>query len=183
MPAIKALIFDRDGTLIEHVPYLHKPDDVRVLPEVRDGLAAAQAAGLKLFLHTNQSGVGRGMFTLADAEACTARMIELLDLGPALFAGVCTAPEHPKEPAVYRKPSPRFAQEIMAQFGFEPQEICYVGDRGSDLETAHAAGTRAVGVATGLEDLAAELSEAGLGHYPIFPSFRAAMDHVLSWSA
>ena len=180
MPAIKALILDRDGTLIEHVPYLHKPENVRVLPGVREGRAAARAAGVKLFLHTNQSGVGRGMFTVADAEACTARMIALLDLGPDLFAGVCTAPEHPKAPAIYRKPSPRFAQEIMAAHGFVPEELCYVGDRGSDLETAHAAGTRAVGVATGLDDLEAELREAGLGHYPLFKSFRAAIDHVLS---
>jgi D-glycero-D-manno-heptose 1,7-bisphosphate phosphatase len=181
MPAIKALVLDRDGTLIEHVPYLHRPQDVRVLPEVREALAAARAAGLRLFLHTNQSGVGRGFFTVADAEACTARMIELLDLGSDLFARVCTAPEHPKDPAVYRKPSPRFAREIMAEFGFKPEEICYIGDRGSDLETGHAAGTRAVGVATGLDNLEAELREAGLGQYLIFPSFRAAIDHVLSW--
>lgn len=180
MPAIKALVLDRDGTLIEHVPYMHKPEEVRVLPGVREALAAARAAGLKLFLHTNQSGVGRGLFTVADAEACTARMVELIDLGPDLFARVCTAPEHPKEPAVYRKPSPRFAREIMAEFGFRAQEICYIGDRGSDVETGHAAGTRAVGVATGLDDLAAELREAGLGQYPIFPSFREAVAHVLA---
>lgn len=183
MPAIKALVLDRDGTLIEHVPYMHKPDEVRVLPGVREALAAAQAAGLKLFLHTNQSGVGRGLFTLAEAEACTARMVELLDLGPDLFERICTAPEHPKDPAIYRKPSPRFARELMAEFGLQAQEICYIGDRGSDLETGHAAGTRAVGVATGLDDLAAELREAGLGHYPVFPSFRAAIDHLLSGSA
>ena len=183
MPVIKALVLDRDGTLIEHVPYMHKPEEVRVLPGVREALAAAQAAGLKLFLHTNQSGVGRGLFTLAEAEACTARMIEMLGIGPAPFTKICTAPEHPKEPAVYRKPSPRFAREIMAEFALGPQEICYIGDRGSDLETGHAAGTCAIGVATGLDDLAAELREAGLGHYPIFPSFRAAIDHVLSWSA
>lgn len=180
MPSIKALVLDRDGTLIEHVPYLHRPEDVRLLAGVADSLAAARAAGLKLFLHTNQSGVGRGLFTLAEAEACTSRMIELLKLGPAPFARICTAPEHPNVPAEYRKPSPRFARELMTEFGYAPQEICYVGDRGSDIETGHAAGARAVGVATGLEDLVAELREAGLEVYPVFPSFRAAIDHVLS---
>src|SRR5690606_30440880 len=143
MSAIKALVLDRDGTLIEHVPYMHKPEEVRVLHGVREALAAARAAGVKLFLHTDQSGVGRGLFTVADAEACTARMVEMLGLGPDLFTRVCTAPEHPKEPAVYRKPSPRFAREIMAEHRLQPQELCYIGDRGSDLETAHAAGTRA----------------------------------------
>lgn len=180
MPAIKALVLDRDGTLIEHVPYLHRPAEVRLLEGVAAALASARGAGLKLFLHTNQSGVGRGLFSLADAEACTARMIELLELGPAPFVRICTAPEHPSAPAVYRKPSPRFARELMAEFGFGPREICYVGDRGSDIETGHAAGTCAIGVATGLDDLAAELREAGLAQYPVFPSFRAAIDQVLS---
>lgn len=183
MSTLKALVLDRDGTLIEHVPYLHDPVQVRLLPGVREGLAAAQAAGLLLCLHTNQSGIGRGLFTPAQAEACTARMIELLGLGPAPFARICTAPEAPGEPAVYRKPSPRFALELMAEFGLDPEAICYVGDRGSDIETGHAAGTRAAGVATGLDDLAAELRAAGLAHYPVFPSFRAAIDHVLSMRA
>ena len=180
MSAIKLLVLDRDGTLIEHVPYLHQPAEVRLLPGVREGLAAARDAGLTLCLHTNQSGVGRGLFTLDDAEACTARMVELLALGPAPFARICTAPEHPDAPMVYRKPSPRFARELMAEFGLAPDEICYIGDRGSDLETAAAAGTRAVGVATGLDDLAAELRAAGLERFPLFPSFREAVEHVLS---
>lgn len=180
MPIIKALVLDRDGTLIEHVPYVHDPAQIRLLPQVRDGLAMAREAGVSLFLHTNQSGVGRGLFNLTQAESCTARMIELLELGPAPFVRVCTAPEAPDAPAIYRKPSPRFAHEIMAEFGYGPEEICYMGDRGSDLATCHAAGTRGVGIATGLDDLAAELNAAGLGQYPVFKSFRAAIDHVLS---
>lgn len=182
MPTVKALVLDRDGTLVEHVPYVHDPALIRLLPEVRAGLARAMGADLRLFLHTNQSGVGRGLFSLAEAEACTARMIELLALGPAPFARICTAPEAPDEPAVFRKPSPRFAREIMAEFGFAPEELCYVGDRGSDLATGHAAGTRGVGVSTGLDDLATELRAAGLDHYPVFRSFRETIEHVLSLS-
>jgi D-glycero-D-manno-heptose 1,7-bisphosphate phosphatase len=182
MCSIKALILDRDGTLIEHVPYLHDPSLIRVLPGVREGLRAALDAGVVLYLHTNQSGVGRGMFSLVQAEACNVRLIELLDLGEAPFERICMAPEAPEAPAVYRKPSPRFAHEIMAEQGYAAGELCYVGDRGSDIETAHASGTRAVGVATGLDDLASELRAAGLSHYPVFPSFREAIDHVLSIS-
>jgi D-glycero-D-manno-heptose 1,7-bisphosphate phosphatase len=182
MRQIKALILDRDGTLIKHVPYLHDPSLIRVLPGVRDGLQAALDAGLVLYLHTNQSGVGRGMFGLVQAEACNVRLIELLNLGKAPFARICLAPEAPEAPAVYRKPSPRFAHEIMAERGYAADELCYIGDRGSDIETGRAAGTRAVGVATGLDDLASELRTAGLLNYPIFPSFREAIAHVLSSS-
>lgn len=175
----KVLILDRDGTLIEHVPYLSDPAEVRLLPGAVESLQVAIAGGAKLFLHTNQSGIGRGMFKLADADACNARMIELLGLGPQLFTRVCIAPESPGEPSRYRKPSPEFASEIMRDHGFNADELCYLGDRGSDLATAHAAGTRGVGVATGLDDLALELSTLGLqDQFPIFSDLPSAMHHL-----
>jgi D-glycero-D-manno-heptose 1,7-bisphosphate phosphatase len=177
---LKALIFDRDGTLIEHVPYLADPSGVRLLPGARRLVDRARAAGLKLFLHSNQSGVGRGICTLADVEACNQRMITLLGHGADLFDGIRIAPGHPDEPCPFRKPSPGFAREIMRDFGFAAGEICYIGDRGSDLATAHAAGTRGVGVATGLDDLRAELRELGLAEdYPVFDSLDEVIRYLL----
>lgn len=177
---IKALILDRDGTLIVHVPYLADPAHVVLLPGVREGLKVAVEAGLQLFVHSNQSGVGRGYFTMDAVHACNRRLIELLDLGPAPFGRICIAPERPDEPSVYRKPSPVFAREISSGYGFALDEICYVGDRGSDLEAAERAGTQGVGVATGLEDLSAEIAAAKLARsYPVLPSFDAAIDYIL----
>lgn len=174
-----ALILDRDGTLIEHVPYLCDPAEVRLLPQVREALGIAKAAGALLFLHTNQSGVGRGLFELPSVHACNERLIELLDLGPEPFSRICIAPEHPDEDSVHRKPSPAFAREIIRDFGLSPEEICYIGDRGSDLETARAAGTRGVGVATGLDDLEQELQSQGLGGvFPVFDSLNSAIRYL-----
>jgi len=102
----QAIFLDRDGTLIENRHYLAKPEGVAVLPGVREGLRVARERGAKLFLFTNQSGVGRGFFTLADVEAVNRRMLEAIGLGDDLFAGICIAPERPDEPQVYRKPSP-----------------------------------------------------------------------------
>lgn len=180
-PRVKALILDRDGTLIVHVPYLCDPMAVELLPGVRDGLRIALAKDTKLFLHSNQSGVGRGLFTMEAVEACNHRMIELLDLGPAPFTGVCIAPERPGEPSRYRKPSPAFAREVAAEYGLLPDEICYVGDRGSDLESADQAGVQAVGVSTGLDSLEADIDPAKLTRsYPIFASFDAAIQHLFN---
>jgi D-glycero-D-manno-heptose 1,7-bisphosphate phosphatase len=182
-PALKALILDRDGTLIVHVPYLSDPAKVELLPGVRDGLRAARDAGLKLFLHSNQSGVGRGRYTLDAVAACNRRLVELLGLGTAPFTRICIAPERPDEPSVYRKPSPTFAHEVMHEFGMAPNELCYIGDRGLDLETAERAGVRGVGVATGLEDLRAEIAAANfIRTYPVFDRFDDAIRHVLSAS-
>jgi D-glycero-D-manno-heptose 1,7-bisphosphate phosphatase len=177
---VKAIVFDRDGTLIEHVPYLFEPGKVRLLPGVQDGVKRLINKGVMLFIHSNQSGVGRGYFRMSDAEACNQRMLELLG-GGDIFTEVCMAPEAPKQPAVYRKPEPRFARELMVKHGFKPSEICYVGDRGSDVETAHRAGTRAIGITTGLENLGAELQELGLlGKYPVVSSFTEAVDLILN---
>lgn len=177
----KALILDRDGTLIEHVPYLADPNEVRLLDGVREALEQARAAGIRLFLHSNQSGVGRGLFKVEDFKACHQRMLDLLGFGDGVFERVCIAFEHPNEPSIYRKPSPSFAFELMSDFGFMADEICYIGDRGSDLATAHAAGTRGIGVATGLDDLRAELLELGLGdRYPVFDSLCEGIHYLLS---
>ena len=93
-----ALILDRDGTLIEHVPYLWDPDKVRLLPGVADALSHAREKGARLFLHSNQSGVGRGLFDISAVHACNERMIELLGTGPATFDRICIAPERPDDP-------------------------------------------------------------------------------------
>jgi D-glycero-D-manno-heptose 1,7-bisphosphate phosphatase len=179
-PSAKALVLDRDGTLIEHVPYLCDPRQVMLLPGVCEGLHLALDAGLLLFLHSNQSGVGRGYFSVDAVDQCNRRMLELLDLGPAPFSRICIAPEAPGQPSLYRKPSPLFAVEVMRDYHLAPHEMWYVGDRGSDLATAQAAGTCGVGVATGLEDLASELEEQGLGDFLIFPGFEQAIRHVLN---
>ena len=71
---IQYVVLDRDGTLIRHVPYLSRPEQVEVLPGVVAGLTELRKAGCKLFLHTNQSGIGRGYFSLEEALAVAARI-------------------------------------------------------------------------------------------------------------
>ena len=151
----KAVFLDRDGTLIENRHYLASPEGVAVLPGVREGLARARAAGAKLFLFTNQSGVGRGMFTLADVEAVNRRMIEAIGLGDDLFAGVCIAPERPDEPVVYRKPSPRFIYEMLVEHAVSTGAAWMVGDSPADWEAAINAGIEAAAI---VPDSAAEVA-------------------------
>jgi len=144
-----ALFLDRDGTLIRHIHYLHKPEEVELLPGVAAALKRALELGYLFFLHTNQSGVGRGMFTLKEVNACNERMLELLGLGTDLFTGVCIAPETPDQPMVYRKPSPRFAQEMAAKYDLDLAKSWMVGDYPADMETAFATGMQAAAIAGG----------------------------------
>jgi D-glycero-D-manno-heptose 1,7-bisphosphate phosphatase len=148
----RALFLDRDGTLIIDKDYLRDPAAVELIPGVPAALQRARELGYELFLFTNQSGIGRGYFTLEDTLRCNARMIELVGLGPDLFAGTCIAPEAPDQPSVYRKPSPRYVQETVAQRRLDAATCWMVGDRESDLLAGLDAGIRAAAVCTGKYD-------------------------------
>lgn len=165
---VQAIFLDRDGTLIENRHYLGAPDGVALLPGVRDALGMARSAGARLFLFTNQSGVGRGYFTLADVEAVNRRMIECIGLGDDLFADVCIAPERPDEPSAYRKPSPLFIRETLARYALDATRAWMVGDTPSDWEAGVDAGVR---VAAIVSDFTAEAGrerrlELGVPAYP-----------------
>jgi D-glycero-D-manno-heptose 1,7-bisphosphate phosphatase len=176
---IRCVVLDRDGTLIRHVPYLHDPAGVELLPTVVEGLTMLRELGCRLFLHTNQSGVGRGLFSHDDVVACNEALLEQLGMGSGLFERICIAPEAPDQTVLYRKPSPRFGQELMAAYAFTPEEMCYVGDNVSDLLAAQALGCAGAGVNTGLHDLTQLLDERGMeGAFPVFDTFVQAAQHV-----
>src|SRR6476646_12164616 len=97
----KALFLDRDGTLILDKHYLADPAGVELIPGVADALRRARALGYRLFIHTNQSGIARGLHSLDDVLRCNARMEELLALPLPLFTDICIATEGPEDPQVY----------------------------------------------------------------------------------
>lgn len=167
---MKALFLDRDGTLIIDKVYLAEPAGVEIIPGAADGLRRARALGYKLFLFTNQSGIGRGYHTLDDTHRVNARMIELLGIGPEAFTDICIAPEAPGQPSQYRKPSPRYIQESVTRHGLAPASCWMVGDAASDIAAAMAAGINAAAVRTGKID-PAQIPEVAAGRVPVYDSF------------
>lgn len=165
----KALFLDRDGTLILDKHYLADPAGVELIPGVAAALARARSLGYKLFILTNQSGIGRGMYTLDDVHRCNERMDELLGLPQPIFDGICIAPEAPEQPSLYRKPSPRYLIETISHHGLDPAHCWMVGDRESDVTSGLAAKINAVAVCTGKHD-AAGWAALALPHVSVFPS-------------
>ena len=166
----KALFLDRDGTLILDKVYLADPAGVELIPGAAAGLNRARALGYKLFLFTNQSGIGRGYHTRDDTLRVNARMEEMLGLGSPLFAGVCIAPEAPGQPVVYRKPSPRYILEKIEQHRLDPAQCWMVGDSAADIGSALAARINVAAVRTGKID-PATLPEIAAHRIPLYPSF------------
>jgi histidinol-phosphate phosphatase family protein len=155
-----AVFLDRDGTLIEERHYLHRPEEVQLFPGVASALRRLRNAGFALFLVTNQSGVGRGYFTLTDVERVHERL--LADLGPGdWFERIYTAAEAPDQPSRGRKPSPQFLFDAREEFGLDLTRSYMIGDKLIDLECGWNAGVaRALLVRTGYgADLAASATE------------------------
>lgn len=145
----KALFLDRDGTVIYDKDYLSDPNDVELIPGTDTALRTALALGYRLFLVTNQSGIGRGYYTAEDFHKVNERMIELLGLPRPVFTEICVAPETPDQPSEYRKPSPKFIEEMIAKYNLDPEKCYMVGDKQCDVMTGINAGINAVAVATG----------------------------------
>jgi len=165
----KALFLDRDGTLILDKHYLADPAGVELIPGVAASLARARALGYRLYILTNQSGVGRGMYTLDDVHRCNDRMDELLGLPRPIFDGICIAPESSEQPSLYRKPSPRYILETIERDQLDPAHCWMVGDRMSDIQSGLDAKIHAVAVCTGKHD-AAGWAALGIPGFPVFPS-------------
>src|SRR5579871_572776 len=136
----RAVFLDRDGTLIKEQEYLKSPDQVVVFPGVAEALRRLREAGYLLIIVSNQSGVGRGYFTIADVEAVHQRLAELLAQDGVRFDKIYYAPEAPEQPSCGRKPSPQFLFDARDEFGIDLSQSYMIGDKFIDLECGWNAG-------------------------------------------
>ena len=95
-----------------------------------------------LFIVSNQSGVGRGYFTLADVERVNEHLCRELARSGVRFGKVYIAPEKPGEPGRGRKPSPQFLFDARDEFGLDLAQSYSIGDKLSDLECGWNAGVK-----------------------------------------
>jgi D-glycero-D-manno-heptose 1,7-bisphosphate phosphatase len=138
----RAVFLDRDGTIIEDKDYLHRPDQVVVYPGVPAALKRLQDAGFKLIIVTNQSGVGRGYFTLEDVHGVHEHLCAKLARDGVRIDKIYIAPEHPNAPSPGRKPSPQFLFDARDEFDLDLAESFMIGDKRIDLECGWNAGVR-----------------------------------------
>lgn len=138
----RAIFLDRDGTLIVEKHYLHKVADVEIFPGTGAALKRLQDAGYRLIIVTNQAGVGRGYYTLADAENVNRHLADELAREGVSFAKTYIAPEAPGQPSRARKPSPQFLLDARDEFGLDLAQCFMVGDKLLDLECGWNAGVK-----------------------------------------
>lgn len=138
----RAIFLDRDGTLNVDKNYLSNPADLILIPGTSAALRRLMDAGFLLFIVTNQSGIGRGYYTLADMHAVNDRLCEVLARDGIRFEKIYFAPESPEEPSRGRKPSPQFLFDARDEFGIDLAQSYMVGDKLIDLECGWNAGVK-----------------------------------------
>lgn len=137
-----AVILDRDGTLIVDLVYLNDPDKIQYLPGVFEALRLLRDHGFKLCVATNQSGVPRGVVDVKNLDEIHRRIqakfsAEGVDILSFHSAPYMTDIDHPM-----RKPNPGMLLEAAGWYSLDLTRSWMVGDRMTDVEAGHRAGTR-----------------------------------------
>ncbi len=135
-----AVFLDRDGTINEEVGFLGEEDRVKLLPGVGESIRKINLRGLLVVVVTNQSGVGRGYFTLEDLERVNRKVEELLAYKGAWIDAFYFCPHRPEEGCTCRKPQPGLYQKATQDLQIDLGSSYNVGDSIRDLEAGRKAG-------------------------------------------
>jgi histidinol-phosphate phosphatase family protein len=154
----RAVFLDKDGTIIENVPYNVDPERIRLNPGVEEGLRRLHRAGYLLFVVSNQAGVARGYFPEAALQGVEARLRELLEAFGVPLAGFTYCPHHPEGSVEglamvceCRKPAPGMILRVAAEHGIDLARSWMVGDILDDIQAGRGAGCRTILVDSGNE--------------------------------
>ena len=149
MNALPSAVFlDRDGTIIEDVSYLSRPEQVELLPGAAEAIARINAALVPVVIVTNQSGIDRGYYSLADYERTEQRLTELLAERGARIDATYYCPHGPEENCSCRKPGSLLFERAAADLGFDLSKALLIGDRLRDIEPGVISGANGVLVPT-----------------------------------
>lgn len=148
---LDAVFFDRDGTLIEEAGYLHRFEDVQILPWAFEAVRKVNASGALAIVVTNQSAVARGLLTEEGLAAIHQQIQESFRLQDCRLDAFYYCPHHPEaEPGPYtldcpcRKPRPGLILNAIRDFQLDPARCFMIGDQRRDVEAGHRAGCRSI---------------------------------------
>jgi D-glycero-D-manno-heptose 1,7-bisphosphate phosphatase len=144
-----AVFIDRDGTIIHDADYCSDPQQVRLLPRIAEALKRLKSQGFKLIIITNQSGIGRGFFSLEQYRAVEAEILR--QLGNDLVDATYFCPHLPDNGCDCRKPAAGMILQAAREHRVDLRRSFLIGDKESDVQCGRNAGVRTIRVRTGLD--------------------------------
>lgn len=137
---ITTIFLDRDGTIIEDRHYLSAPDGVTLLPQAAEALSRFAAEGMRIFIVTNQSGIGRGYYSLEDYLACEERLNSILQEHGVTIADTAHCPHAPEARCMCRKPRIGLWEQLRDAHNLKAEECMMIGDKMADINFGRNAG-------------------------------------------
>ena len=163
----KAVFFDRDGCLIVDKHYLHDPSQLEYFDDTFYALKKIQDHGHKIFIVTNQSGIGRGFFTVDQMQAVHEQMLKDFKDQGIDITEVTFCPHTPTDECDCRKPHPKMINDLCVKYQLDKNLCFMIGDKKSDAECGKNASI------TGC------LIYKNSHHYPSFESLSKFADYIL----
>lgn len=133
----KFIFLDRDGTVVKDTHYLHKVEDLEFLPGAIDGLREMQwRLDAEFIIITNQAGIAKKLYTEEDFHIFNNEMIHQLKNAGVLIAQTYYCPHHPDitGECECRKPKPSMVHRAVIDFGLDPRQAIFIGDKDCDIE-------------------------------------------------
>lgn len=132
----KAVFLDRDGVINIEKDYLYKIEDFEFTEGLFTALSSFKKSGYKLFIITNQSGIGRGYYSEEDFKTLTKWMIEEFQKREILISAVKYCPHAPNENCTCRKPLPKMITDLQEEFSIDLKNSWVIGDKECDIKCA-----------------------------------------------
>ncbi|RXK10314.1 D-glycero-beta-D-manno-heptose-1,7-bisphosphate 7-phosphatase [Halarcobacter bivalviorum] len=136
----KGLFLDRDGVVNIEKNYLYKIEEFEFFDGIFDSLKKIQKLGYKIFIITNQSGIGRGYYSVEDFEKLTSWMIKEFKNNEIVISQVEFCPHGPNDNCTCRKPKTGMIDKILEKHQIDLENSWLVGDKSSDIKCAKNAG-------------------------------------------
>jgi D-glycero-D-manno-heptose 1,7-bisphosphate phosphatase len=171
----KAAFIDRDGVINEDREFVHRSADFHFIPGSIEALRVLRAAGYRLVVITNQSGIGRRLFSEADYLELESYMRARLEQAGVVLDGIEYCPHAPGANCECRKPRPGMLLTAMRKLDIEPSQSVLVGDRRADIEAGRAAAVRRCFLVQSGKKLTAGDLQLADGVYPDLAACVAAL--------
>lgn len=147
---MRLVIMDRDGVINqESAAYIKSPEEWIPISGSLEAIARLNKAGFVVVIASNQSGVGRGLFSLKTLEAIHARMQSALGAVGGHLDGIFFCPHKPEDDCDCRKPKTGLFRQIAEHFHIGLEGVPFIGDSPRDITVARAVGARPILVRTG----------------------------------
>ncbi len=145
----RAIFLDRDGTILKDRHYLSNPDHISIYKGVIPALKELRKAGWRLVIGTNQSGIGRGFFTVETLHKIHRRLLSIFKKNKLVIDEILFCPHHPEEKCHCRKPQLGMLLKAKEKFHLDLKKCIVIGDKECDILWGKRGGAKTILVLTG----------------------------------